>query len=48
MSGERRPMGLYKRGLEAFGRSAVGDWYLKKGRSAEPPPAAALRLRAAG
>jgi deazaflavin-dependent oxidoreductase (nitroreductase family) len=27
---QRRRMSIYERGLEAFGRSPVGDWYLKK------------------
>jgi deazaflavin-dependent oxidoreductase (nitroreductase family) len=30
MSPERRRMGLYERALEGFGRSAPGNWYLKR------------------
>ncbi len=30
MSQQRRHMSVYERGLEAFGRSAVGNWYMKR------------------
>lgn len=31
-------MSVYERGLEAFGRSAIGDWYLKKVAPTLDPP----------
>ncbi len=38
MSQQRRRMGLYERALEAFGRSAVGNWYLKRLAPRLDPP----------
>ena len=38
MSQQRRQMGLYERVLEAFGRSAVGNWYLKRLAPRIDPP----------
>jgi deazaflavin-dependent oxidoreductase (nitroreductase family) len=38
MEQQRRHMGLYERGLEAFGRSAVGQVYLKKVAPRLDPP----------
>jgi deazaflavin-dependent oxidoreductase (nitroreductase family) len=38
MNQQRRHMGLYERGLEAFGRSAVGNWYLKTVAPRLDPP----------
>ena len=38
MSPERRHLSLYERALESFGRSAVGDWYLKRIAPRIDPP----------
>ena len=38
MGPERRHLSLYKRALESFGRSAVGDWYLKRIAPRIDPP----------
>ena len=38
MTQQRRHMSVYERGLEAFGRSAVGQLYMKKDRSRLDPP----------
>jgi deazaflavin-dependent oxidoreductase (nitroreductase family) len=38
MSPERRRMSLYERGLESFGRSAPGNWYLRKIAPRLDPP----------
>ena len=38
MSQQRHQMGLYERVLEAFGRSAVGNWYLKRVAPRIDPP----------
>jgi deazaflavin-dependent oxidoreductase (nitroreductase family) len=38
MSPERRRMSLYERGLESFGRSTPGNWYLRKIAPRIDPP----------
>ena len=38
MSQQRRHMSVYERALQAFGRSGVGDWYLKRVAPRIDPP----------